>query len=77
VALALDRVSEDGKALIVGHGGAIEPMLVDAVPIGEYGSWGEPFSHLDGVRVAFDDGQFLVVDLDRYSPADAEASATS
>jgi broad specificity phosphatase PhoE len=75
--MALERVSEDGKALIVGHGGVIEPTLVAAVPIGDYGSWGQPFSHLDGVRLAFADGQFLVVDFDRYSPADAEASATS
>jgi hypothetical protein len=50
---------------------------VGAVPIGDHGNWGQPFSHLDGVRLAFDDGQFLVVDLDRYSPTDAEASATS
>jgi hypothetical protein len=57
--MALDRVSEDGKALIVGHGGVIEPTLVAADPIGDYGSGGQPFSHLDGVRLAFDDGQFF------------------
>jgi hypothetical protein len=64
--MALDRVFEDGKALIVGHGGVIEPTMVATDPIGDYLSWGQPFSHVDGVRAAFDDGQFLVVDFDRY-----------
>jgi hypothetical protein len=75
--MALDRASEDGRALIVGHGGVTEPTLAAADPIGDDLSWKQPFSHLEGVRLAFDDGQFLVVDFDRYSPADAEATATS
>jgi broad specificity phosphatase PhoE len=70
--MVLDRVSEHGKALIVSHGGIIEPTLVAAVPGGDYPNWGQPFSHLDGVRLAFDDGQFLVIDFDRYPLGDAE-----
>src|SRR5262249_6840966 len=73
----LERVPEDGKALIVSHGGVIEPTLVAAVPAGDHTGWGRPFSHLDGVRLVLDDQQFLVVGFDRYSAAAVATSAGS
>jgi len=66
--LVAGRIPEESKALIVSHGGIIEPTLVAAVPADDYTSWGKPFSHLDGVRLIFEDGQFLVAGFDRYSP---------
>jgi hypothetical protein len=75
----LGRVPEDGKALIVSHGGIIEPTLVAAVPAGDHAGWGRPFSHLDGVRLVLDldDQQFLVVGFDRYSAPAVETTASS
>jgi hypothetical protein len=68
---ARDRVSEHDKALIVSHGGIIEPTLVRAVPAGDCSGWGQPFSHLDGVRLVFDDEEVVEVEFDRYRPAGA------
>jgi hypothetical protein len=65
----IDRLPEEGKALIVSHGGIIEPTLVAAVPAGDHASWGRPFSHLDGVRLLVDEEQFSVAEFDRYAPA--------
>jgi hypothetical protein len=68
--VVVGRILEGSKALIVSHGGIIEPTLVAAVPADDYTSWGKPFSHLDGVRLIFEDGRFLVAGFDRYSPPD-------
>jgi hypothetical protein len=64
--------SEDGNH----WSSAIEPTVVAAEPAGDKEEGGYvPSSRR--VRPAFDDGQFLVVDINRYSPADAEARAIS
>lgn len=51
-------VPDGGGALVVSHGGAIEPALVGCLPEADHGSWGAPFAHLDGVRLDFEDGRF-------------------
>ncbi len=45
------RCPKNGKALIVSHGGSIEPVLVYCCPDEVSDSWGPPFSHRDGVSL--------------------------
>jgi broad specificity phosphatase PhoE len=61
------RVGEGEAVLIVSHGGSIEPALVEAVPDGDFPNWGAPFSHLDGVRLGFEDDRCVSVEFHRYS----------
>jgi broad specificity phosphatase PhoE len=55
---AVSAVEEGKGALVVSHGGAIEPALVSCLPDARHASWGAPFSHLDGVRLEFEGGRF-------------------
>ena len=73
----LGRVPDGAKALVVSHGGMIEPTLVAAVPAGDHEKWGEPFSHLDGVRLDFDDERCVRVEFRRYRPAGRSADTGS
>jgi broad specificity phosphatase PhoE len=59
----------DGEvALIISHGGAIEPALVASLPDADHAAWGAPFAHCDGARLAFRNGQFVSVEF-RRAPA--------
>jgi broad specificity phosphatase PhoE len=49
-------------ALIVSHGGAIEPALVACLPRADHASWGAPFAHCDGARLAISEG--IVTDVE-------------
>jgi broad specificity phosphatase PhoE len=62
---AVRSVPDGGAALVVSHGGAIEPTLVSCLPDADYASWGTPFGHLDGVRLAFDGERFTRARLRR------------
>ncbi len=64
--VAVDRVSDGEVALVVSHGGSIEPTLVAVLPDVEVDGWGAPFSHLDGVRLVFGEGSVDLVEFDRY-----------
>jgi broad specificity phosphatase PhoE len=56
----------DGEAaLIISHGGALEPALVSCLPDADHGSWGAPFAHCDGARLTIDHGQFISVEFHR------------
>ncbi|MBC9714891.1 histidine phosphatase family protein [Streptomyces sp. TRM66268-LWL] len=61
-------VPDGSGALIVSHGGSIEPALVAVLPAADHASWGAPFSHLDGVRLDFEDGRFIRARM-RRAPA--------
>ncbi|MEM7018182.1 MAG: phosphoglycerate mutase family protein [Pseudomonadota bacterium] len=50
-------VPAGGKALIVSHGGSIEPVLVYCSADSEAESWERPFSHCDGVELEFRDSE--------------------
>jgi broad specificity phosphatase PhoE len=65
---ALAHVSEGGLALIVSHGGLIEPTLVAAFPQADHELWGEPFSPLDGARLAYEMPTFVSTEFQRYRP---------
>jgi broad specificity phosphatase PhoE len=58
-------VPEGAAALVVGHGGGIEPGLVACLPDADHGSSGMPFGHCDGARLAFDGGRFVSVQFRR------------
>src|SRR6266511_581768 len=58
-------VPDGGAALVVCHGGAIEPGLVACLPEANHGSWCAPFGHCDGARLAFDGGRFVSVQFHR------------
>ncbi len=55
----------NGKALIVSHGGSIEPVLVYCCPNSVSDSWGNAFSHCDGVSLALNGTQFVSAKLMR------------
>lgn len=56
---AVESVAEGGAALLIGHGGAIEPALVACQPEADHRRWGAPFGHCDGVRLGFNGGRFV------------------
>ncbi|UCM91631.1 histidine phosphatase family protein [Streptomyces marincola] len=58
-------VPDGNGALIVSHGGSIEPTLVSCLPDADHSLWGKAFGHLDGVRLDFEDGRFTRAHLHR------------
>lgn len=66
---ALTEVPEDSGALIIGHGGTLEPALVTFAPDADHSSWGPAFSHLDGARLEFDGTDVTNVEISRLSAA--------
>lgn len=62
---AVSRVGDGEAALLVGHGGWIEPTVVAAVGPERIEDWGPSFQHLEGVRLAEEGGSFTVVDVHR------------
>jgi broad specificity phosphatase PhoE len=63
----VEGVPEGAAALVVCHGGGIEPALVVCLPDADHGSWGAPFAHCDGARLGFD-GRFVGVQFRRAPP---------
>jgi broad specificity phosphatase PhoE len=61
----VEAVPDGAAALVVAHGGGIEPGLVACLPGADHSSWGAPFAHCDGARLAFDDGGFIRVEFHR------------
>jgi broad specificity phosphatase PhoE len=68
---AVQRVPEGGTALVVCHGGGIEPSLVACLPQAAHGSWGEPLRHCDGARLGCHDGRFVSIRFRRAAPSGA------
>jgi broad specificity phosphatase PhoE len=65
---AASAVPDGSAALVVCHGGAIEPSLVACLPHANYSSWGAPFGHCDGARLGFHDGRFVSIRFRRAAP---------
>lgn len=61
---------DDAAALVVSHGGTIEPALVACLPRANHAPCGAPFSHCDGARFGFENGRFVTVKFRRapYHP---------
>jgi broad specificity phosphatase PhoE len=64
-------VPEGAGALVVCHGGGIEPGLVACLPDADHGSWGAPFGPCDGARLGFDAGRFVSIQFRRAPPPPA------
>jgi broad specificity phosphatase PhoE len=64
----VEAVPDGAAALVICHGGGIEPGLVACLPDADHDSWGAPFAHCDGARLGFDDGRFISVQLHRAPP---------
>jgi broad specificity phosphatase PhoE len=64
----VQAVPEEAAALVVCHGGGIEPGLVACLPNADHEVWGAPFGHCDGARLGFEDGRFVSVQLHRAPP---------
>jgi hypothetical protein len=60
VKCAVDRVTDGDTALLIGHGGWIEPTVVAAIAADQLQNWGPSFAHLEGVRLAESDGHFAM-----------------
>jgi broad specificity phosphatase PhoE len=71
---AVSAVPEGATALVVCHGGAIEPALVTCLPNAAHASWGTPFAHCDGARLGFHDNRFVTIRFRRVSGLTAAAS---
>lgn len=61
----VQTVPNHGAALVIGHGGGIEPALVACLPDADHQSWGPPFAHCDGARLSFDHDQFVGIQFHR------------
>lgn len=54
---AVDRIRAGGAALVISHGGLIEPALIAALPRDwDHSRWGRGFEQCEGVRLAWDGG---------------------
>jgi broad specificity phosphatase PhoE len=53
---AVASVADGAAALVVSHGGAIEPTLVVCLPKASHEPWGALLGHCDGARLGFADG---------------------
>jgi hypothetical protein len=58
-------VPDGAAALVIGHGGGIEPGLVACLPHADHQSWGAPFADCDGVRLSFDHDRFVGIQFHR------------
>jgi broad specificity phosphatase PhoE len=63
----VNAVPEGATALVVCHGGAIEPALVTCLPNAAHASWGAPFAHCDGARLGYHGGRFVTIRFRRVS----------
>ena len=70
----MEAVPDGAAALVVAHGGGIEPGLVACLPDADHELWGAPFGHCDGARLGFDEGGFVCVEFLRV-PAELLAGS--
>lgn len=73
---AVENVADGETALTVSSGGSIEPTLVACFPDEDHASWGQPFSHCDGARLAYEAGRFVSLQLSR-APASPAADGSA
>jgi len=62
---AVESAPEGGSALVISHGGGIEPALVHCLPEADHAAWGSPFGHCEGARLTYRDGRFINAQLYR------------
>ncbi|BCJ39026.1 hypothetical protein Athai_65290 [Actinocatenispora thailandica] len=65
---AVRAVPDGAAALVISHGGAIEPALVHCLPGADHAAWGGPLRPCEGARLAFDGNGFTAVAWCRTDP---------
>jgi broad specificity phosphatase PhoE len=56
--LIAQSLPEDGKGLIITHGGIIESGAVACLPEALHVTWGQSCSYCEGIRLSFENGKF-------------------
>ncbi len=54
---------EGSTALVIAHGGVVELGAVASVPEIDFAAWGDYCDYCEGVRLAFDSGQFVAAEV--------------
>jgi hypothetical protein len=61
--MLVSNVSDGAQALLVAHGGLIEPGLIAALPDWDHARWGRGFAHGEGVRLRHDGTRFVDAEI--------------
>lgn len=54
---------DGGAALVVSHGGILEAGAVGCLPDADHAAWGRYCSWCEGVRLAFEGGEFVSIEI--------------
>jgi broad specificity phosphatase PhoE len=63
---------DEGRALIVTHGGIVELGAVACLPAADHAAWGPACECCEGVRLAFDGAQFIGAEILRVGITDSD-----
>jgi broad specificity phosphatase PhoE len=58
-----DRLEEGQSALVINHGGVVELGAVACLPDADHTSWGSHFECCEGVRLFWEDGNFVTAEI--------------
>jgi broad specificity phosphatase PhoE len=59
----MDRLEEGGSTLVINHGGIVELGAVACLPNADHDSWGPHFECCEGVRLSWENGKFVDVEI--------------
>jgi len=59
----LTGLGDQGRALVLGHGGLLEPGLVALAPAADHRQWGAAIAHGEGARVCFEGVELVEIEL--------------
>jgi broad specificity phosphatase PhoE len=71
----MQSIPDGAAALVISHGGTIEPALVACCPAADHGSWGPALRHCEGARLGYEDGAFVAVELRRVARSETVTGA--
>ncbi|KAJ3410282.1 hypothetical protein HDV05_003964 [Chytridiales sp. JEL 0842] len=54
-----NHVGEGGSGLVINHGGVLEMSVVGCLPFIDYSRWGGDLSYCEGVRLVWEEGEFV------------------
>ena len=64
---------EDGRALVVSHGGIVEAGVVGCRPEDDFAGWGAACGYCEGIRLAFEGDRCVAAELLRVPGATLES----
>jgi broad specificity phosphatase PhoE len=68
----LEAIPDGEAALVISHGGTIEPLLVACMPSADHANWGAGLAHCEGARLGWDGRAFTTIELRRAPTAGSE-----